>query len=105
MSDFHLSLPFSYEDLDGKFTALPLYHFELLCWALEIFESRLLIEPGCIDAKSDPELAEAYESLSVAVVCHPHWHDKFSTANQVRQAVRARYLGTRQRAIPATCHG
>ncbi len=89
-----MPLPFKYEELNGKFTTLPLYHYQLMCFALEVIESRLVDadDPDCIDNDRDPELGEAYHSLSIAVACHTHWKDNLSICNQVHNTVRARYL-------------
>jgi len=102
MSDYCIPLPFDYEDLKGKFTSLPIYHYQLMCFALEVMESRLADAefPECVDVSRDPELGEAYHALSVAVACHTHWQDKLSICNQVQATVRARYL-EKQMCAPA----
>jgi len=86
-------LPFTYEELDGRNIALPLYHYQHLCLALEIIERRLACdEPGCIDTRKDPDLGEVCRALSVAVMCHPQWQNKFALCHHIQAAVRARFL-------------
>jgi len=86
-------LPFTYEELDGRWITLPLYHYQHLCLALEIIERRLACdEPGCIDTRKDPDLGEVHKALSVAVVCHDQHRNRLSLCNHIQDAVRARFL-------------
>jgi len=85
--------PFTYEELDGCDVALSLFNYQRLCLALEIIERRLACdEPGCIDAKKDPELGEVHEALLLSVLCHDQCRNKVSICNQIQNAVSARFL-------------
>jgi len=85
-------LPFSYEDLEGIKTPLPLYDYQRLCLALEIIDHRLADdEPGCIDTSIDPELGLVHEALMIAVLCHPQWQNKTSICNRIQTFVHDRF--------------
>jgi len=85
-------LPFTYEDLKGIKTPLPLYNYQRLCLALEIIDHRLADdEPGCIDTSIDPELGLVHEALMIAVLCHPQWQNKTSICNRIQTFVHDRF--------------